>query len=357
MLGLSAFSAPLLAQSATPTPAPTPTTIPVEPATGLLIWGGALLLAALIFWRTRAYRASTILGPLRLDPREPLSPYILATGIALLAWVMVPAMYVAITRAADASRAGPASAAATHPSNPMNLTAREMVSLSAAAGIIPVALLLLSYRMLHHAGLARLGLTRDNLARAFLPALVGSLLVIPVIYWFGFLLVWLFQLLHIEHPEKHQLLLLLDQTRDSTTQLLMVFAAVVVAPVFEELLFRAHIQTILSHLISRRRVTYGPTAPSPLDLPYPDPGTPHPLSYENHLPPRWESIPRPAARWASVIGTSLLFAAVHEWWTAPAIFLLSLCFGYVYERTGNLFVPIFMHVAFNGVSIILSRLS
>jgi hypothetical protein len=63
-------------------------------------------------------------------------------------------------------------------------------------------------------------------------------------------------------------------------------------------------------------------------------------------PPAW-------ATWAAILVTSVIFAVVHPAWTAPAIFLLSLCLGYAYERTGNLWVPILIHAAFNTTSTLL----
>ena len=51
--------------------------------------------------------------------------------------------------------------------------------------------------------------------------------------------------------------------------------------------------------------------------------------------------------------TSVLFAVVHPMWTAPVIFLLSLCLGYVYERTGNLWATIVIHAMFNTASTLL----
>jgi membrane protease YdiL (CAAX protease family) len=54
-----------------------------------------------------------------------------------------------------------------------------------------------------------------------------------------------------------------------------------------------------------------------------------------------------ASRWIAVIITSAVFALVHPLWTAPLIFLLALCLGYAYERTGSLWVPITMHAMFN----------
>ena len=54
-------------------------------------------------------------------------------------------------------------------------------------------------------------------------------------------------------------------------------------------------------------------------------------------------------RWAAVVVTSALFALVHAAWSAPPIFILSVGLGYAYERTGNLWVPITMHLLFNAI--------
>jgi len=58
-----------------------------------------------------------------------------------------------------------------------------------------------------------------------------------------------------------------------------------------------------------------------------------------------------ARRWPAIILTSILFAAMHWQNTAPhavvALFVLSLGFGWVFERTGRLTAPIAMHVMFN----------
>jgi membrane protease YdiL (CAAX protease family) len=38
----------------------------------------------------------------------------------------------------------------------------------------------------------------------------------------------------------------------------------------------------------------------------------------------------------------------------PPLFVLAVCFGYVYERTGKLWAPILMHALFNATSITLA---
>jgi hypothetical protein len=60
--------------------------------------------------------------------------------------------------------------------------------------------------------------------------------------------------------------------------------------------------------------------------------------------------PTNAQTWCAIIITSMIFASVHPQWSQPVIFVLSVCLGYAYERTGNLWVPITIHAGFNTLS-------
>ncbi len=90
-----------------------------------------------------------------------------------------------------------------------------------------------------------------------------------------------------------------------------IFAAVILAPLAEELFFRGLIQSML------RRYFINP--------------------------------------WWAILATSVLFAAAH--YTQPqdllALSLLSVVIGYNYERTGRLFSPILIHSLFNATTIII----
>ena len=57
--------------------------------------------------------------------------------------------------------------------------------------------------------------------------------------------------------------------------------------------------------------------------------------------------------WGAVIVTSILFSAMHftDIKSLPALFALSLAMGYNYERTGRLYSPIMIHMLFNLVMI------
>jgi membrane protease YdiL (CAAX protease family) len=89
----------------------------------------------------------------------------------------------------------------------------------------------------------------------------------------------------------------------------LVFSTLVIVPVFEEMLFRGLIQSTLTAYL----------------------GQP----------------------WPAIAITSLLFAAMHPSKTHWAgLFVLSICLGYAYEKSGSLFRPILIHVFFNTRTII-----
>lgn len=108
--------------------------------------------------------------------------------------------------------------------------------------------------------------------------------------------------------EQHQELEVLTSYPQVSLKLSVAVVAVVAAPLVEELLFRGLIQTLIRSYIGRP--------------------------------------------WLSIAMTSVLFASVHDqmahW---PALFILSMAIGYVYEKSGSLWQSIFMHALFNGMSV------
>jgi membrane protease YdiL (CAAX protease family) len=127
-------------------------------------------------------------------------------------------------------------------------------------------------------------------------------------------------------------------------RLLIYASAVVVAPFFEELLFRGHVQTLLGRFLR------GVIVPLPR-LAAASPGEPV-LSYESAADRSLRD--EATARWLAILITSALFALVHEaLWMMPPIFLLSICLGYVYERTGSLWAAIVVHTMFNLVNVLI----
>lgn len=100
-----------------------------------------------------------------------------------------------------------------------------------------------------------------------------------------------------------------QQSGSLAMKALLAIAAVVVAPLVEETIFRGFIYGVL------KRFT---------DIPF------------------------------AAMGSALLFAIVHlHVGSALPLFVLALSFCWAYERTGCLLVPVFMHAFFNGGSLVL----
>jgi membrane protease YdiL (CAAX protease family) len=67
------------------------------------------------------------------------------------------------------------------------------------------------------------------------------------------------------------------------------------------------------------------------------------------------------SRWVAILVTSIIFALMHwgavAWHALLPLFVLSLAFGWIYERTGRLSASIVMHVLFNAVNVALAGLA
>ena len=108
--------------------------------------------------------------------------------------------------------------------------------------------------------------------------------------------------------QRHEELKMIAAHSQPAVRVLIIVTAVLVVPVFEEMLFRGLFQTMLRSLLRRP--------------------------------------------WPSILISSALFAMIHadvsHW---PALFVLAICMGYAYEKSGSLFRPIFIHLLFNAISI------
>jgi membrane protease YdiL (CAAX protease family) len=109
--------------------------------------------------------------------------------------------------------------------------------------------------------------------------------------------------------EKHETLKTLLEHPQWQIRLSLGLAAVVVAPVFEEMVFRGLFQSLIRGFVS-----------SP---------------------------------WLSILIAAGFFASVHANLTHwPVLFVLAMCMGYSYEKSGSLLRPIFIHAAFNATNVI-----
>ena len=338
----------MLAEVATPPPtAPVTPAAPgaadsLLPALGLLSWSIAGMAIA------RVFRRRSVEGPIRLDGEFSPLPILLVILIGGTVWLGSQLLYGA-AKAHEFQQ--------SHPGQSFSLEAMsddDFAFLSTIPAALGLGILLIGD---FAAKLPKkIGYATSQLPSGVLYGVVAAIIALPMVWSFTIFLSAFYEVTKIQHPNEHELLKVMKEAAPHS-RWLMVVGACIAAPVFEEMLFRGHIQTLIVRLMmpvvprvalppvatpaeeGLGEVAAGQAQPMPPlpELQYADP--------QIALP----EIPR-VGRWAAILATSFLFAIVHPIWMAPAIFVLSIALGYAYERTGNLWVPILIHAAFNTSS-------
>jgi membrane protease YdiL (CAAX protease family) len=250
-----------------------------------------------------------VVGPRRVDPDEPIAPWLSAVILGGFVWLGAQVVYVGYLQS-QRQRDGAATATQTA----FDFQPHEI----AIAATVPPSLAAVTMFALAAGApgwLTRIGLSSKRILPAMGLAVVAIVLAYPLVFWTLQAMEWTYRMVQFEHPREHELLQELSQNPAVAVRWAMLAAAIVVAPIFEELFFRGGIQTIGRWSFAKLA---GRESPSTV--------------------------------WAAIVVASLLFAMIHTLWMTPAIFVLSLTLGYLYERTGNLWACIFMHAMFNAIN-------
>ena len=175
------------------------------------------------------------------------------------------------------------------------------------------------------AGFARrlkgFGLNARSIHKDFFAAFVNLLTVWPIMMAAITLTMLIGKLIFGPEYEisQHEQLEMISVYSQWQLQILVFIVAVVIAPVLEEMIFRGLFQTVIRSLLETRSSG---------------------LEGRHHA-------------WIAIFISSGLFSIVHgnvpHW---PALFLLGVCLGYAYEKSGSLFRPIFIHAFFNAITVI-----
>ena len=329
----------------------------------------AVCLAVGVPLTLRLLRRGRLDLPERLPPGGSVWPLVMALVWGLLVWITVPTAYLSwragATRGPTSAPATtpitPAAAPATQPSTPpaaievlpppsppdrpgdlADLPPRDVAFVAAVPGLA-VLLALVGLDLLTYGGQLRgLGFSLRQATQGLAAGARMSVAFVPLVFGVAVLAEWLYRAVGYVHPAEHDLLRVLGRSGEPLVRAALVLGATVVAPLSEELLFRGHAQTILRRGFARLAGRRGGESPSGFPLDDPQAVT-APVEAVPDAPPAW-------AAWGGIMLASALFAAVHAPWTWPPIFLLSLCLGWAYERTNNLWVPVAIHAAFNATS-------
>ena len=177
-------------------------------------------------------------------------------------------------------------------------------------GLAVTALIVLLARVSFARRLKGFGLNVKTIHKDFLAGLVNLLAVWPLVMLTIILTLFLGQLIWGEgfQLQQHEELKVITAYPQLSLRILIIVIAVVIAPVLEEMLFRGLFQTAIRSFFAKP--------------------------------------------WLSVVISSVLFAAFHQPGHWPALFVLAVCLGYSYEKSGSLFRPIFIHSLFNATAVI-----
>jgi membrane protease YdiL (CAAX protease family) len=267
----------------------------------------------------------------------------------------------------------------------------ELMSIQAVVNMFLIVFLPVVVRGTSGARLRDLGLSLDGWRRQAAAGVVALLFLMPLVYGAQYLAMR--ALGPFDEESRHPVEKMLREQFSSEAAVLAFLTAVILAPLFEELMFRGLFQSWLVNLLDRSWGMVQGQFTKPMDpigfSPRPresdqstssvgtmgefEPGfwaedfadeSPHghPL-IDEWSSEYWEvGDPIPAdskpytpssiSAMAAIVITSAIFASLHaSQWPAPIpIFILALGLGYIYHRTGSLLATICMHAVFNGSS-------
>ena len=322
------------AGASTPAVPPTP---PSGPAVGAFVsvLVGWLMIATLIARRLRVFQKSTVVGPQRVASDEsPWLPTFLFFSSFAVAGIVGPALARSIQ---------------------VSAARRTFVDFHASR-LTLVLMVVLGMIYFRRRGLSLLGFTASGLRRGVVGGAILIFTLFPVVSVVSELTSAALHWAGRPQPLPHQVLQAIhDNGNDHVLLWLLVTAAVITAPLSEEIMFRGCLQTAFAYgfewmfaLLRPRPVALQPELIG-------DHGSPQILRYASPAMPNLHTEhPGVAARWCAILVAAAVFAAVHGVWAfAPPLFVLAVGLGFAYEMTGNLWVTIVAHAAFNATQILI----
>jgi membrane protease YdiL (CAAX protease family) len=211
---------------------------------------------------------------------------------------------------------------------------RDHIVMSIGAVVTMVVMLFLAHVHFPR-GLKGFGLNTRTIVKDFFMAIVNLLAAWPLMLAAVTVTIFFAELLSGRQyqMQQHQQLEIITEYQQLPLRIMVVFVAVAIAPLLEEMLFRGFVQTAIRSILDLRF--------SHSDFRF-EIGNQQPTIGNRQS----------TTAWPSIMASSVFFAIMHEdpahW---PALFVLGVCLGYSYEKSGSLFRPIFIHLFFNASSV------
>ena len=186
-------------------------------------------------------------------------------------------------------------------------------SITCIAAIAAIIVIIMLARTYFTQQLKGFGLNFKTIHKDFLAAVINLFAAWPLVLMMLALTIFLGQLIYGQdfQLQQHGELQSITANPQLSLRILIIVTTILIVPAFEEMLFRGLFQSIIRSFVA------GP--------------------------------------WIAIAISSALFAMTHaniEHW--PALFTLSMCIGYSYEKSGSLLRPIIIHSLFNATSIIVT---
>jgi membrane protease YdiL (CAAX protease family) len=248
---------------------------------------------------------------------------------------------------------------------------REVLWASVLGWPFQVGSILFVLRTMSQTTPAQLGITPYRAAGNAVLGWLSWLVLAPLVLMLYSVVLWVGRDWFQAIPEKHPLLQVMEASPLPSEWFLMIVSAVLLAPLFEELLFRGVLQAWLTSrnwggtaalaaslaMALYRRLDHNHDAVKAGDW-WQTALESAPVIFVLVMIPgcylaawlarRW----MPAAAAQGIYGTSLLFAVAHAniWPTPIPLFFLGLGLGWLAYRTQSLVAPVTLHVLFNAVA-------
>ena len=285
---------------------------------GSFLPGVLFIMSVVIGIRAGVIPPRKVNGPDRIPPGRSAFVLLMALFAAVFVYMFSANVYVEIISWKDR---------ATTVATTQEFSPQQTAFLSTIPPLLSLVTLFLGERLVRPRLGHRLGVEPRDFPVGFKMGLLGTAIVVPSLFLSSQLLEFIYYAIHYLHPTEHPLLQLLGQGPGWQVMVPIIIGACLIAPVFEEFLFRGFLQTLIRRMLLRLALISQPN----IGLSVPD------------------DLSKTVLTWVAVLITSLVFALLHPGWTRPIIFLLSICLGYAYERTANLWVTITIHAAFNSI--------
>jgi membrane protease YdiL (CAAX protease family) len=259
------------------------------------IWLAGLILFACWLLDTSLGRKALADSPPRRNSMPPYLPL-----VPLMLWFGGVAMVVVLVQKLTPNLSG------------WQKIFRDHLVMSIGA-VVTMAVMIFLAHLHFPRGLKGFGLNIRTIVKDFFMAIVNLLTVWPLMMAAITMTIFVAELISGREyqMQQHQQLKLIEEYPQLPLRIMIVFVAVVIAPLLEEMLFRGFVQTTIRSFINIRN-----------------------------------------GAWPAIAASSVFFAIMHadpgHW---PALFILGVCLGYSYEKSGSLFRPIFIHLFFNASSI------